>query len=331
MARMAALAVLTLLFTLSIVGVNLNKRATDAVDNYVGNYGKTVAEDIASSAAEIYILKLKDTPSLLGTFTIDPIMGGSATVTIAAISTDTLTMTSIATFNTFTDTVRNKLYAVPIDIPPLLGGVSMSTGHTASVSVVGTAAISGIDTDPDGTPASPPDSVAGIALSSTAADGSFSLNMNIKGKGNVYPDTERVNNLPDYTSFADQMIRLATVYSGQTFSSGTLGTDDSPQITYFTGHTRITGSVTGSGILVVNGNLDMSGSFTFHGLVIVYGSGNIAVTQTGTSDIYGGVVLAGANTSYTQKGTSLVQYSSKAIKDARDKTVGKYLIADWWE
>lgn len=331
MGRMAAIAVLTLVFSLSIIGVNINRRATDAVNNYVGSYGTTVAEDIASSAAEIYILKLKDNTSLLGTFTIDPIMGGSATVTIAAVSADTLTMTSVGTFNTFTDTVRNKLYSVPIDIPPLLGGVSMSTGNTASVSVVGTAEISGVDTNPDGTPAFPPDSVAGLALNYTASSGSMSLNMNIKGKGKIYPDSERVSNLPNYTAFADQMVRLATVYTGQTFSSGSLGNDANPQITYFTGHTKITGTVTGSGILVVNGNLDMSGSFTFHGLVIVYGSGSISVTQTGTSAIYGGVVLAGANTSYTQKGTSLVQYSSKTIKDVRDNTVGKYLIADWWE
>lgn len=331
MGRMAAIAVLTLVFSLSIVGVNLNRRATEAVNNYVGDYGRTAAEDIASSAAEIYILKLKDTPSLQGTFTIDSIMGGNATVIITSVSTDTLTMTSIGTFNTYTDTVRNKLYAVPIDIPPLAGGVSMSTGNSASVTVTGTAAINGIDTNPDGSLASPPDSVAGLALNSTAPTGALSLNMNIKGKGKIYPDSERVTNLPDYTSFADEMIRLATVYTGETFTDATLGTDSKPQITYFTGNTKITGSVTGSGILVVNGNLDMSGSFTFHGLVIVYGSGSISVTQTGTSAIFGGVVLAGDNTSYTQKGTSLVQYSSKAIKDVRNGTVGKYLIADWWE
>ncbi len=331
MGRMAVIAVLTLIFSLSIIGFNLNRRATDAVTNYVGDYDQTCAEDVASSAAEIYILKLKESPSLNGTFTIDSILGGSATVNIAQVATDTLKMTSVGTFNTFNDTVTNKLYAVPIDIPPVAGGVSMSASKSASLTVSGTATISGVDKNPDGTPVLPADSVAGIALNSTASSGSISLNNNINGRGTVTPDTEVVSNLPDYTSFADEMIRLATVYTGQTFSSGTLGTDASPQITYFTGTTKITRPVTGSGILIVNGNLDMSGQFTFHGLVIVYGSGSITVTQTGTSSIYGGVVLAGSNISYVQKGTSLVQYSSTALKDVRDKTVGKYLIADWWE
>lgn len=331
MGRMSIIAVITLVFTLSIIGYNLNRRATDAVENYVGNYDQTCAEDVASSAAEIYIYKLKESPSLTGSFTIDPILGGSATVTIAQVATDTLKMTSVGTYNTFSDTIKNKLYAVPINIPPIMGGVSMSASKSASLTVSGTATISGVDENPDGTPVLPPDSVAGIALNSTASSGSISLNNNINGKGTVTPDTEVVTNVPDYTSFADEMIRLATVYTGQTFSSGTLGTDANPQITYFTGTTKITGPVTGSGILIVNGNLDMSGQFTFHGLVIVYGSGSITVTQTGTSSIYGGVVLAGSSTSYTQKGTSLVQYSSTTLKNVRTKTVGKYLIADWWE
>lgn len=331
MGRMAVIAVLTLVFSLSIIGFNLNRRATDAVKNYVGNYDQTCAEDVATSAAEIYILKLKDNPSMTGTFAIDSILGGSATVDIAQLATDTLKMTSIGTYNTFSDTVKNKLYAVPVNIPPVFGGVSMSASKSASLTVSGTATISGVDKNPDGTLASPPDSVAGIALNSTASSGSISLNNNINGRGTVTPDSEIVSNLPDYTSFADEMIRLATVYTGQTFSSGTLGTDTSPQISYFTGTTKITGPVTGSGILIVNGNLDMSGQFTFHGLVIVYGSGSITVTQTGTSSIYGGVVLAGTNTSYVQKGTSLVQFSSSALNNVRNRTVGKYLIADWWE
>ena len=75
----------------------------------------------------------------------------------------------------------------------------------------------------------------------------------------------------------------------------------------------------------------MSGQFSFHGLIIAYGETNISITTTGQSNVYGAVVLAGTNTSYTQSGSSIVQYSSSAIKNIANKTVGKYLIADWWE
>ena len=345
MGRMAIIAVVTLLFSLSIVGYNMNRRATSAVNNYVDYYSRTRAEDVASSAAEIYIRKLNEDPSMRGTFTISPLMQGSATVEIDSItgvydsaagqSLDTLLMTSTGVYNDDTDIVMNKLYPVPLGIPLPPGAVSISAGKSVSIMIGGNATTSGVDTNViNGS--TPSDSVAGIAISPSTSSSNISVNQNIYGKGGMVPDTMTVSNPPDYTTFANAMIRLATVYGNQTFSSGTLGTDASPQITYFTGDTKITGPVTGSGILIVNGSLNISGNFNFHGLVIVYGATSISTsmvgfTQEGTSDIYGGVVIAGNNTSYQQTGNALVRYSKAAIQNVQDKTVGKYLIMDWWE
>ena len=345
MGRFAIIAVITLLFSLSIVGYNMNRRATSAVKNYTDYYSETRAEDVASSAVEIYIRKLNQDPTIRGTFTIDPLLQGSATVNIDTIagaydslagqSLDTLMMTSTGVFNDDSDVIMNKLYPVPLQIPPPLGAVSISAGKSASIEIGGNATTSGIDTNViNGTYA--PDSVAGVAINSLTPSSDISVNDNVFGKGGLVPDTVRVSGSPNYTAFANAMIRLAKVYSGQTFSSGTLGNDASPQITYFTGDTHITGPVTGSGILIVDGSLNISGKFTFHGLVIVYGTTMISTsstlfTQEGSSAIYGGVVVAGENTTYSQRGNSLVRYSKAAIENVQDKTVGKYLIMDWWQ
>lgn len=334
-----------LLFSLSIVGYNMNRRATSAVNNYTNYYSETRAEDVASSAAEIFIRKLNEYPTIRGTFTIDPLLQGSATVeidsitgvydTLAGQSLDTLLMTSVGVFDGDSDVIMNKLYPVPLQIPPPLGAVSMSAGKSASIEIGGNATTSGVDTNViNGSPA--PDSVAGVAINSSTPSSSISVNDNVFGKGGLVPDTMRVSGSPNYTAFASAMIRLATVYSGESFSSGTLGTDSAPQITYFTGDTHITGPVTGSGILIVDGSLNISGQFTFHGLVIVYGTTSISTsstsfTQEGSSAIYGGVVVAGENTTYSQRGNALVRYSSAAIQNVQDKTVGKYLIMDWWQ
>ncbi len=338
MGRMAIISALTLVFALAIIGYNINRRSTDAVNNYVGYYDYTCARDIATSAVEIYLLKLKENPTLRGAFSISSIMGGSAVVNIVELvsgTLDTLRMTSVGTYNTVVDTVINKLGAVPITIPPISGAVGMSTGRSASIKISGNAQTSGVDKNLNGTPVSPADSVAGIAINLTSPSGNISVaaTATVTGNGSISPDTERVASLPDYTSFADQMIRLATVYSGQTFSSSSppLGTDSNPQISYITGNSMMTGTFSGSGILIINGNLTMSGQFSFHGLIIAYGETNISITTTGQSNVYGAVVLAGTNTSYTQSGSSIVQYSSSAIKNIANKTVGKYLIADWWE
>lgn len=345
MGRMAILAVLTLLFSLSIIGYNMNRRATSAVGNYTGYYSGTRAHDIAASAAELYILKLKNNPTMRGTYSIDPILGGTASVNIDTISgvydtsantnLDTLLMTCIGDYNNATDTVVNKLYPVPITIPAIHGAVAMSAGKSASISISGNAQTSGIDMNPGGTPVVPADSVPGIAINTVAPSSNVTVSAtaSVKGNGSLNPDTARVSGLPDYTSFANEMIRLAKVYSGQTFSSSSapLGTPSSPQISYITGNTTMSGTCSGYGILIINGNLTMAGQFTFQGLIIAYGQANISIQTTGQSNVYGAVVMAGTNTSYSQSGKSVVQYSSSVIKSVQSSTIGRYLIEDWWE
>lgn len=345
MGRMAIIAVVTLLFTLSIIGYNINRRADSAVKNYAGYYDETRARDIASSAAEIYIRKLAVNPSLRGTSTIGSLLGGSATVNIdsvvgvydvgAGTNLDTLLMTTVGEYNDVTDTIVNKLYPVPITIPPIEGAIGMSAGQSASVKISGNAQTSGIDMNPDGTPVTPADSVPGITINSTvpSSNVSVSATASVTGNGTLNPDTARVTSLPNYTSFANEMIRLAKVYSGQTFSSSSppLGTPSAPQISYITGNTTMSGTCSGYGILIINGNLTMSGQFTFQGLIIAYGQASISIQTTGQSTVYGAVVIAGSNTSYTQSGKSVVQYSKSVIKNVQQATVGRYLIEDWWE
>ncbi|MCL5268098.1 MAG: hypothetical protein M1469_08340 [Bacteroidetes bacterium] len=338
MGKVAMLSVLTLLFVLGIVGYSLNRRTSDAVKNYAGYYEDDVARNIATSAVEIYILKLKDDQTLLGNFTIPAIMNGEATVNISQKipgNSDTLLMTSVGIYNGATDTVRNELYAVQGQIPPILGAVGMSSGKSATIKISGNALTSGQDVNLNGTPVSPAHTVAGIAINLTNPSNNVSISAtaSVTGNGAVSPDTERVASLPDYTSFADEMIRLAKVYTGQTFStsSPSLGTDNSPQISYITGNSTMSGTFSGSGILIVNGNLTMSGQFTFHGLIIAYGNTNISIQTTGQSKVYGAMIIAGDNTSYSQSGNSTIQYSSQALDDAASQVIGRYLIADWWE
>lgn len=345
MGRMAIIAVVTLLFSLSIIGYNINRRASAAVQNYAGYYDETRARDIASSAAEIYIRELAVNPSLRGTSTIGSLLGGSAIVTIDSIvgvydssagaHLDTLLMTSVGLYNEDSVTIVNKLYPVPIVIPPIKGAIGMSAGESASISITGDAQTSGIDMNPDSSALASPDSVAGIAINSSdpSDNVSISATASVKGNGALSPDTARVSGLPDYTGFANEMIRLAKVYNSQTFSSSSapLGTPSSPQISYVTGNSTMTGTCSGCGILIINGDLKMSGQFTFQGLIIAYGQTSISIETTGQSMVYGAVVIAGQNTSYTQSGKSIVQYSSSVIHKVQETAVGRYLISDWYE
>lgn len=333
MGRMAIISVLTLLFALSIIGYNMNRRASDAVNNYIGYYSVTRAHDIASSSVETYIRKLAENPSLpKGTYSINPIMEGSAIVKIDSLPGDTLKLTSIGSYNGFIDTVQNKLYPVLVQPPLIYGATTVDATNSSSIYMNGNAQISGVDTSPPGWAApSSPGEIAGIAYNITPT---FSG----KGTSNVTgnPVTEQVLNFPDYTTFASEMIRLANVVYNNGIFAGpyTFGTQTSPQITYFTGNTTIAGNATGAGIMIVNGNLTVSGTVNFDGLMIVADSATVqtSTSLTGTVQVYGGIVVAGKNVSYTEKGTVNVYYSSRAISNIQSNMPPlKYLISDWWE
>ncbi len=336
MGRMALIAVLTLVFVLSIVGYNMNRRATDAVDNYVGYYCQTRAHDIASSGVEVYIRKLAENPDLeAGTYTINPIMGGTDQVTLSSLPGDSLNMVSVGNYNSFSFTVKNKLYPVTANPPTVYGAATLQAGNSASIYFNGNTAITGLDTSPPGSGWPAADTslgVAGIAYNiqpSTTLPGQPTITGD--------PPTEQVDSMPDYTAWANEMIRLANnVYNNGNFSSVNFGTQQNPQITYVNGNTQIDGgaTVTGVGILIVNGNLTVKGNVNFYGLVVVVDSAtvNVSTSLNGTVQVYGGIVIAGQNVSYSEKGTVNVYYSSAAIDNIKTNMKPlKYLIADWWE
>ncbi len=332
MGRMAIIVVLTLLFSLAIVGYNMNRRANAAVDNYVGYYCSTRAHDIASSGVEIYIRKLAENPDLpAGTYVISSIMGGVDTVTLASLPGDSLSMTSVGSYNGFSFSVQNKLYPVVANPPTIYGAATLQATQSSALYLNGNTEISGVDTSPPDWPSpSSPGELAGVSyniLPSTTFPGAPSI------VGN--PPTEQVPSLPDYASWANQMIRLANnVYNNANFSSANFGTYQNPQITYINGNTQISGTVTGVGILIVNGSLTVTGAVNFYGLVVVADSASVETSTSlkGTVQIYGGIVVAGKNVSYSEKGTVNVYYSSEAIANIRNNMKPlKYLIADWWE
>jgi hypothetical protein len=70
-----------------------------------------------------------------------------------------------------------------------------------------------------------------------------------------------------------------------------LGTDSNPKVTFVNGDLDATGGITGAGLLVVTGELQMGGSIQFDGLVLVIGKG--AFWSHGMNrGIYGGIVVA---------------------------------------
>ncbi len=69
-----------------------------------------------------------------------------------------------------------------------------------------------------------------------------------------------------------------------------LGTDANPKVTFVNGDLKLTGGITGAGLLVVTGNLELGGTLTWDGLVLVVGAGNLS-TSGMNNGINGGVIV----------------------------------------
>ncbi len=111
-----------------------------------------------------------------------------------------------------------------------------------------------------------------------------------------------------------------TTLPGGTYAgTGTWGTSTAPQITQITGNAQITGTISGYGVLIVNGSLNIAGNFTFNGLVIATG-GNVSVQVTGNAGIYGSLLVSpptvSGSTVLDVRGNAHIQYDSCALASA---------------
>lgn len=210
--------------------------------------------------------------------------------------------------------------------------------------------ITGNDTAYNGSPASSPKSaIHGIATTSQTNADSFTDALTstrydlVQGKGysdgppvvtSVFSTTE----ILDVSQIALQFKNNAflSYLDGLTYTSTdcpssspcTLGTDASPQITYIkegANHIHFDGHVTGSGVLVIEGDAHIYGDFTFHGLIVNiqgdYGEGFGFPDDTepfslkGNAKIFGGVLIGPAtgDQRFYMEGNTGIYYSRDAL------------------
>ena len=90
----------------------------------------------------------------------------------------------------------------------------------------------------------------------------------------------------------------------------------SPQVTYLPGNGYLTGNVTGAGVLVVDGHLNIHGGFEWYGLVLVRGTIDFTGGGSDKVNLYG-AFLNGKDVTATNDivgGSVVLQYDSCALK-----------------
>jgi len=112
-------------------------------------------------------------------------------------------------------------------------------------------------------------------------------------------------------SVANALIPQAKGLNDKTFP----GTPEAPGIFVAKGDVRLTGNLSGYGILIVDGGLAKgAGTFQWEGLIIVLGDGNVDIR--GTFDLYGALLVANTQNGATDLsigGNGGAYYSSQAL------------------
>jgi len=194
--------------------------------------------------------------------------------------------------------------------------------------------ISGYDTNVDGTPGSKP---PGWGISTTDAatvteitndtttDGGLTAQQmdNVIGVGGDPSVGATTEMTPSPTEIADAFLQSPhTELVGNQFTGNeTWGTDANPQITRITPGKdnkviTIAGNVTGTGVLIIDGPVDIQGTIDFHGLIIA--RGRVEIALLGTATIHGSIYIAkqdaaDGGSELDVRGNASVYYSSQAL------------------
>jgi len=126
------------------------------------------------------------------------------------------------------------------------------------------------------------------------------------------------------------MASSENVFDSSNYPHGrtTFGTLDSPQITVINNDSDsqlvIAGNISGTGILVISGNVRFNGSVNFAGMMFIISDGTSGVEMRGTPLIFGSIYAACANselegdmTILDFRGTPDVYYSTEAMQLAQ--------------
>jgi hypothetical protein len=196
--------------------------------------------------------------------------------------------------------------------------------------------ISGKDWDPatgDSIPGAPemPGIETTMNPSTIAAELRNNQVNNVEGQG-----TEPAIRSAPYDYDLEAMLELYKDMADITHSGGTIGMSNAPywgnlddyHIVSVTDDLHISGSVTGGGLLLLEGDFSVSGSFTWYGMII--NLGRINYTGGGNEvHIYGTVMTTGGINTNVFSGNADFLYSSLAI--AKLAKFNPYRVSAWTE
>jgi hypothetical protein len=309
--------------------LKLNANSKENTRTTVDMFEQTQARLIANSAVEIYLEKLyEDTLMINTTSSKHNLFNGTYTVKLEG-TLPNVRVTSTSRFQGVTHVSVADAFLQPIKFPQLPGAMYISNQALNTTKLTGDMAVTGVNHDINGirdeitTPA-----VHGIGVDTEEDKTQVLANLlkpgEIEGKINENGDigAPSVGVTPLGYDWA-KLYQFLANNADQTFidniPKGTdLGTLISPKITLINASASNSKNIsisqnTGSGIMIINGDVSFQGNFTYKGIIICYKSTKLRFSTQGTNEILGGLIAAGKNIDLSLSGTFIVKYSKDVL------------------
>lgn len=339
MGKSSIILVLGTSVLVALIVLKLNSNSNESLSATTEMFSKTQARLIANSGIEIFLEKLKADMSMINkTFNNNSLFNGKYNINI--VGPDTLvTLTSTATFmgQQHTSIVRARTYRIGLNALP--SGFRVATNIVSGVKINGNITISGHNHQIGSTtPIAGSTSLFGIGVNNTTQRNTILSNLggsaSIIGLGSS-PSVGVVNDSTNWISYAQSLVSNPDIIinnSSDLNKYNNLGSQASPKVTFINGTVRLN-SISGAGILVVNGNLEINGNFEYIGLIVAYQTSKITSKLNGNGKVWGGIVLASNDVDLNiSNGSFSCYYSSAALNLVSSSLqTRRFLIVDWWE
>jgi hypothetical protein len=338
MGKASLIIVLGMSVIVSFIILRLNANSKENLSTTVNMFEQTTARQIANSGIEIFLEKLKADMTMNGhTYSDNQLFGGTYDITFSG--PDTAIM--VTSRSTFMGVNHKSIAIVQADRLPDFdpnSSLYVSSETMNSIKINGNITIDGFNHDLAGTRLNDGNEVPGIAVDMPEQVQQIIDNIGgeavVDGLGGK-PSVRVAETFFDWEQYALDVesnpdIIINSEDDLKNYSN--LGTESFPKTTFINGDIHIT-SLTGCGILVINGNVIINSNFTYKGLIISHEDTDITTQFNGNGLVIGAMVVAGMNANLQiANGTYECLYSQEALILVNNllKT-RRFEVLSWWE
>lgn len=314
-----------------------------STDTIATQFEEEQAMNVANSGVNLAISNLRQTKTWRTGYTNLSVVNGTVNVRIADLGIDSVRITSIGSYGAArrTAVVHAKLSSI---FPTAESALTIFGDSVEFDSDGKSFLVDGRDYTSDGSSFGSHDPVYGIAV--TASNITDYLKTDLTA-GSIASNVQGKGGAPSVGTFTktnlDSLMTLYRTYAtvklpaGKYSGNAVYGTLDNPQIVHVAGNLEWTGTITGAGILIVDGALLMAGKVSWQGIVMALsGDVTLQLGASGTPSIIGSTFIGSKNVSGVTKvhvnGNPAVKYSYTALETVLARlNLLQVEVASYWE